>query len=69
MADALPQYAVRAERALPPHGGRDQVERPRHRWEHRAIVEAVLAGDAEQATREMARHIERTIAAIAAVHR
>ena len=37
--------------------------------EHRAIVEAVLAGDADQATREMARHIERTTAAIAEVHR
>ena len=37
--------------------------------EHRAIVEAVLAGDADRATREMARHIERTTAAIAEVHR
>ncbi len=37
--------------------------------EHRAIVEAVLAGDAERAAREMARHIERTTAAIAEVHR
>ena len=37
--------------------------------EHRAIVEAVLAGDAEQATREIARHVERTTAAIAEVHR
>ena len=37
--------------------------------EHRAIVEAVLADDAEQATRAMARHIERTTAAIAEVHR
>ena len=37
--------------------------------EHRAIVEAVLAGDADRATREMARHIERTTAAIADVHR
>ncbi len=37
--------------------------------EHRAIVEAVLAGDADRAASEMARHIERTTAAIAAVHR
>jgi DNA-binding GntR family transcriptional regulator len=37
--------------------------------EHRAIVEAALAGDAERATAEMARHIERTTAAIAEVHR
>jgi DNA-binding GntR family transcriptional regulator len=37
--------------------------------EHRAIVEAVLAGDADRATGEMARHIERTTAAIAEVHR
>ena len=37
--------------------------------EHRAIVEAVLAGDAERAARAMARHIERTTAAIAEVHR
>jgi hypothetical protein len=29
----------------------------------------VLAGDAERAAREMARHIERTTAAIAEVHR
>lgn len=33
--------------------------------EHRAIVEATLAGDAEAATAEMARHIERTATAIA----
>ena len=37
--------------------------------EHRAIVEAVLAGEADRAAREMARHIERTTAAIAEVHR
>jgi len=37
--------------------------------EHRAIVEAVLAGDADRATGEMARHIEHTTAAIAEVHR
>ena len=37
--------------------------------EHRAIVEAALSGDAERATLEMARHIERTTAAIAEVHR
>jgi DNA-binding GntR family transcriptional regulator len=37
--------------------------------EHRAIVEAVLSGDADRATMEMAKHIERTTAAIAEVHR
>ena len=37
--------------------------------EHRVIVEAVLSGDVETATTEMARHIERTSAAIAEVHR
>jgi DNA-binding GntR family transcriptional regulator len=37
--------------------------------EHSRIVEAVLAGDAATATAEMAKHIERTTAAIAAVHR
>jgi DNA-binding GntR family transcriptional regulator len=36
--------------------------------EHRIIVEAVLSGDADQATTEMARHIERTTAAIAEAH-
>jgi DNA-binding GntR family transcriptional regulator len=37
--------------------------------EHRTIVEAVLSGDADKATTEMAKHIERTTAAIAEVHR
>jgi DNA-binding GntR family transcriptional regulator len=37
--------------------------------EHRAIVEAVLSGDAGKAATEMAKHIERTTAAIAEVHR
>jgi DNA-binding GntR family transcriptional regulator len=36
--------------------------------EHRAIVEATLAGDVETATAELAKHIERTATAIAEVH-
>lgn len=37
--------------------------------EHRAIVEAALAADADTATAELAKHIERTATAIAEAHR
>jgi DNA-binding GntR family transcriptional regulator len=37
--------------------------------EHRAIVEATLAGDADAATADLARHIERTATAIAEAYR
>jgi DNA-binding GntR family transcriptional regulator len=37
--------------------------------EHKAIVEATLAGDADTATAELAKHIERTATAVAEAHR